>query len=81
MPTIETLTQGSTPTLLQAEKGNELIEYVNSLMSSEGEEPIDVEVDSDGKMTVKLNGDYTTQELSVCVDGGVQTFTFLVQSS
>ena len=59
MPTIETLTQGSTPTLLQAEKGNELIEYVNSLMSSEGEEPIDVEVDTDGKMTVKLNGNYS----------------------
>lgn len=49
-------------------------------MSSEGEEPIDVEVDTDGKMTVKLNGNYSPQELSVCVDGAVQTFTFLVQS-
>ena len=81
MPTIDTLTQGSTPTLLQAEKGNELIGYVNALMSSEGEEPIDVEVDSDGKMTVKLNGSYDTQELSVCVDGEIQSFTFLVQST
>lgn len=54
MPTIDTLSQGSTPTLLQAEKGNELIGYVNSLMSSEGEDPINVEVDTDGKMTISL---------------------------
>lgn len=55
MPTITELTAGATPTLLQAEKGNELIKYINGLMSSEGEAPLVVDVDSEGKISISLD--------------------------
>jgi CO dehydrogenase nickel-insertion accessory protein CooC1 len=53
---IDRLISGFAPTLLDADKGNELITLINGLVSSEGKGVIRVDADTDGKLTVSLFG-------------------------
>ena len=59
---ITRLVKGSAPSLLQTEKGNEVVDAINSLIESEGEDPIDVRFESasgsfPAKMIVSIDPD------------------------
>ena len=77
MPTIDELTAGSTPTLLQADKGNELIKYINGLMSSDAEAPLVVDVDSEGKISISLDTGSALELEYVAADNTAATALFL----
>tara|TARA_S200002703_G_scaffold131608_2_gene119212 strand:+ start:1545 stop:1784 length:240 start_codon:yes stop_codon:yes gene_type:complete len=73
---LERLTRGSAPSLINADRGNELIDAINGLMSSRGLGSIVVEQESNGALAIGLNVD--TIDLIVCVDGAPVTKKFLV---
>jgi hypothetical protein len=57
---ITRLVKGSAPSLVKTEKGNELIDAINSLLRSEGESPIEVRFESatgsiPAKMVISLD--------------------------
>ena len=52
---IEKLVRNEAPSLVDTAKGNELIDAINSLMSSEGGTGIDVTADQSGKLIISLD--------------------------
>lgn len=49
---IQELVPGQAPTLLNADKGNELIKAINSLRNSRGANGIDVKIDTNGELVI-----------------------------
>lgn len=65
---ISRVIKGSTPTMLEAEKANELIDAINEVMQSRGVDPILLRVDGAGRMTVEIP-DFTAIEVTLCRNG------------
>jgi hypothetical protein len=55
MPFINKVIKDARPTLIEAEKANELIGYINGLLSSRGDDPIEVTIDDNGQMVISLS--------------------------
>jgi hypothetical protein len=66
MGTINRLVRKSTPTLLEESKGNEVIDAINSLQDSEGSKGIDVTLDNEGRLQIKIKD---TIEVVLCRNG------------
>jgi len=67
MAKIEKVIKGQSPSLLDANKANELIEKINGLLSSRAQDPLSLKVDSDGSMN--LNVALSPLEVTMCVNG------------
>ena len=67
MAKIEKVIKGQAPSLLDANKANELIEKINGLLSSRAQDPLSLKVDSDGSMN--LNVALSPLEVTMCVNG------------
>lgn len=84
-PPIERLVVGETPTLLEADKGNELIDRINALgsLSIEAGTKDEVIYADDGiRIRYKFPPDgWEFKEIVLCEDGSEVTHTFLVRSS
>jgi hypothetical protein len=74
---IKRLRSGATPTLLDADKGNELIDRINGMLSSRGIGPIKVAVAEDGEMTVSFEA--RPMVVVLCVDGQPRRKVIFVQ--
>ena len=82
---IARVVKGETPTLLETEKANELIDRLNALGAIEIRQGTKNEVIYAGDrvvMTYKFPPDgWTFKNVVVCEEGEEKTYTFLVQSS
>jgi len=67
MAKIEKVIKGQSPSLLDANKANELIEKINGLLSSRAQDPLSLKVDSDG--SINLNVALSPLEVTMCVNG------------
>lgn len=52
---IAEVVRGAAPTLIEADKANELINVVNGIMKSTAANPLRLSVDGDGKMNLSIN--------------------------
>jgi len=76
-PQIDLLVPKQAPTLLDAEKGNELITYVNGLLESEGIGALQLSVADSGKLTLSFSSksplgnieDYEEIDVVLCRNG------------
>ena len=68
MPFINKVIKDARPTLIEAEKANELIGYINGLLSSRGDDPIGVTIDDNGQMVISIEG-YKEIEAILCRNG------------
>lgn len=67
MAKIEKVIKGQHPSLLDADKANELIGMVNGILSSRAQDPLNLKVDSDG--TISINVALSPIEVTMCVNG------------
>ena len=67
MAKIEKVIKGQHPSLLDADKANELISMVNGILSSRAQDPLSLKVDSDG--TININVALSPIEVTMCVNG------------
>jgi hypothetical protein len=87
---ITRLVKGSAPSLVKTEKGNELIDAINSLIRSEGESPIEVRFESaagsiPAKMVISLDEEalnglpegFEEEPFTLCRNGEPVTGTIL----
>jgi len=77
MPKIEKLVPGQSPSLLDADKANELVNMINGMLSSRAQDPIKLSVNSDGSFDINVN--LTPIELTVCRNGELLTGVFYFQ--
>tara|TARA_Y100000593_G_scaffold21594_1_gene43287 strand:- start:315 stop:578 length:264 start_codon:yes stop_codon:yes gene_type:complete len=82
---IKRVVKGETPTLLETEKANELIDRLNALGAIEIRQGTKNEVIYAGDrvvMTYKFPPDgWEVKEVTLCEDGEEKTYTFLVQAA
>lgn len=55
MPKISKVKKGQAPSLLNADKANDLIKMVNGLLTSQAQDPLSLKVDGDGKINININ--------------------------
>jgi len=67
MAKIEKVIKGQHPSLLDADKANELIGIVNGILSSRAQDPLSLKVDSDG--TININVALSPIEVTMCING------------
>lgn len=79
MPKIQRLIRGQAPSLVDADKGNELIEMINGILKSRGRDPIKLDVSSDGSITLEL--DANRLDGIIVIDGEATTKTIFVQNA
>lgn len=76
MPKISKLVPGQAPTMMRADVANEVIDYVNGLLQSQGKNGVDVIVESSGKLTISLTGSGVpsgyVEKAGVIVENGVR---------
>jgi hypothetical protein len=87
MANIDKVVKGSTPSLIQTEKANQLINALNGLLNMKAVEPVIVTVDDSFKVTLELDTasltdslDLETMQVTICVDGSPVTKNIYVQS-
>lgn len=67
MAKIEKVIKGQHPSLLDADKANELISMVNGILSSRAQDPLSLKVDSDG--AININVALSPIEVTMCING------------
>lgn len=72
---LQLVRQKQTPTLLEADFANKLIQTVNSIQNSRGSGQVVVNVDGDGRMTIGLRGG--TKDVLICENGEPVEITIL----
>ncbi len=87
MANIDKVVKGSTPSLIQTEKANQLIDALNGLLNIKAVEPVIVTVDDSFRVTLELDTasltdslDLETMAVTICVDGSPVTKNIYVQS-
>ena len=79
MPSIDRLTRGSTPTLLEANKGNELIDAINGLLAMQSQSDLlSINVDDSYNVQFDLAGIAEKTVDIVNADNTAGTAKFLV---
>ena len=79
MPSIDRLTRGSTPTLLEANKGNELIDAINGLLAMQSQSDLlSINVDDSYNVQFDLAGIAEKTVDIVNADNTAGTANFLV---
>lgn len=81
---IQPFVKGQSPTLLDADRANEIVRLINGLIQSEGQNGIKVIVEGDGKLSISLDreeiNDFDELQLQyVKDDNTVGEATFLIR--
>ena len=86
MAKIQRVVSGQAPTLMQAEKANEIIDLINGILSSKGGSGIDLTVEGNGRIVVSASNDtstgiedYEEKNITICENGEPVNYTFLVK--
>lgn len=67
MAKIKKVIKGQHPSLLDADKANELIGMINGILSSRAQDPLSLKVDSDG--AININANLAPLTVTLCVNG------------
>lgn len=74
---IAEVVRGEAPSLMEADKANEIIGAINGMMTSTAADPLTLVIDSDGKMNLSLN--ITPFAGNVVINGVIEQKIFFVQ--
>lgn len=66
---LQRLVKGQAPTLLDADRANELIDAVNGLIQSKGSNGIKVIVEDSGRLDVSLDFNLDEIQTALCING------------